>query len=71
MDEDNKFYLSFDKLPESKTWQVGKAYRVKVVLRQTGSDENGATFEVVDATSMEPADKHKQRFLSDGGYFKG
>lgn len=64
-------YIKFDKLPEAKDWRVGQAYRCKVVLKQVGSDENGATFEIVDATSMEPTDKGKQRWLSDGGYFKG
>lgn len=68
---DNVVDITFDKLPEAKDWKVGKAYRVKTVLRMTGSDEDGATFEVVDATSMEPADKGKQSFLSEGGYFKG
>ena len=64
-------YIPFEKLPEAKDWKVGQAYRIKSVLRQTGSDENGATFEIVDATSMEPADKGKQRWLSESGFFKG
>lgn len=71
MDQDNIVDITFDKLPEAKDWKVGKAYRVKVVLRMTGSDEDGATFEVVDANSLEPTDKSKRRYLSEGGYING
>ena len=64
-------HIPFDILPESRNWSVGKAYRVRLVLRQTGSTEDGATFEVVDATSLEPADKGKRYFVSESGSLKG
>lgn len=64
-------FIPFDKLPEGRLWEVGRSYRVKAVLRQVGTLENGATFEVVDATSLEPEDKGKRHYLTEGGYVKG
>ena len=62
--------LPFDVLPESRDWTVGKAYRVRVVLRQTGVGEEGADFEVVDATSLEPGDKGRRYYVTDSGTLK-
>ena len=63
-------HIPFDVLPEGRSWSVGKSYRVKAVLRQTGVSEDGAMFEIIDATSLEPNDQQKRRFMSDGGYTK-
>lgn len=61
--------LSFDILPDSRHWAVNSVYRVKLALRQVGLSEEDATFEVVDASSLEPDDKAKKRFLTtEGGY---
>lgn len=65
-----KLYLPYDVLPEGQNWRVGQSYRVKIVLRQVGVKERGADFEVVDATSMEPADKASRKWLTEGGYMK-
>lgn len=61
--------IPFEILPEAKSWQVGKTYRVKMVLRQTGMDEQGATFDILDASSLDTADIPGRRkwFLSDSG----
>lgn len=63
--------VPFDKLPEARDWRVGQTYRTKMVLKQTGQNERGADFDVVDATSLEPIDKANQHFLSDGGMYVG
>ena len=63
-------YLPYNILPEGQNWKVGQSYRVKVVLRQVGLEEDGAEFEVVDATSMEPSDKMARKWLTEGGYLK-
>lgn len=63
--------IPFEVLPESRSWQIGRSYRAKVVLRQIGMAEQGADFEVIDATSLEPEDKSKRHYLTDGGYLKG
>lgn len=60
-------FVPFEKLPESRDWRVGQTYRAKMVLKQTGLDDYGANFDVVDATSLEPNDRANQHFLSDGG----
>lgn len=63
--------IPYDTLPEARDWRVGKTYRAKTVLRQVGSHEDGAEFELVDATSLESQDKGRQRyFLSDGGSYR-
>lgn len=63
-------HISFDHLPEARDWKVGKKYHVKMVLKQVGMNEDGAEFEVVDATSMEDRAHKVKRFLSgDGSYF--
>jgi hypothetical protein len=61
-----------EKLPEIRTWRVGKTYRVKLVLKQVAMEENSGTFEIIDATSLEPVDKANQAFLnSDSGMYVG
>jgi len=60
-------YLPFEMLPEGKDWKVGKAYRVKLVLKQSGMQEEGANFEVVDATSLEPNEKGRRYITSESG----
>lgn len=62
--------IPFDVLPEAKTWAIGKAYRVRVVLRQTGSTEEGAQFEIVDAKSLEPEDKGRRYYITESGIMK-
>lgn len=63
-------HIPFDILPEGQHWQVGKSYRVRLVLRQTGTYEKGAMYEIVDATSLEPADKGRRYFMSESGSIK-
>ena len=63
--------IPFDVLPEAKNWSVGKAYRVRLVLRQIVTGESGAEFEVVDATSLESEDKGRRYFSSENGVLKG
>lgn len=63
--------IPFTLLPEGRFWEVGRSYRVKAVLRQVTTSELGASFELVDATSLEPEDKGKRHYLTDGGYTKG
>lgn len=64
-------FVPFDVLPEAREWKVGKVYRTKMVLKQVGMDENGANFEVIDATSLETRDIHKRYYLSDSGSYCG
>ena len=63
-------FISHDHLPESKNWKIGQSYRVRLVLKQTSSTENGATFEVVDATSLEREDKGRRYYTSENGSLK-
>lgn len=64
--------LPLSVLPEAKEWPIGGTYRVKLVLKQTALSETSATFEVIDANSLEPEDKGKQSFLnSDSGMYIG
>lgn len=63
--------IPFEILPEGRFWKVGQSYRVRVVLRQVTTGEDSATYEVIDATSMESADSSRGKFLrSEGGYVK-
>lgn len=64
-------FISHEVLPESRNWKVGKSYRVKAVLRQVGTSEHGANFELVDVTSLEPEDKSTRRYFSENGFIKG
>lgn len=64
--------LGFDKLPEAKDWKVGDTYRVRMVLKQTSLNSQSATFEIVDASSLEAVDKAKSNILlSDEGMYMG
>ena len=60
-------FISYDKLPEGRDWKVGQSYRVRLVLRQVSQHEEGCTYEVVDATSLEPADKGRRYYTSENG----
>lgn len=68
----NPTHIPYGVLPESRDWRPGKTYRVKAVVKQTGSNEDGADFEIVDATSLESSDSSNRRkyFLSDGGSYR-
>ena len=63
-------FVSFDLLPEARDWKVGKTYRVKMVLKQTSESEEGASFDIVDASSLEPAERGKSYFMTEGGTLK-
>ena len=66
-----RVYIPFDILSDAREWANGKNYRVKVVLRQVESSEEGATFELIDVNSLEPAESEGRRVLhSEGGYIK-
>ena len=72
MQEQNKqTFIPYSVLPDSREWRVGHTYRAKMVMKQIGTDEKGANFEVVDATSLEPNEARKRYFLSDGGSYRG
>ena len=60
--------IPFSLLPEGRFWSVGKIYRVKMVLRQTGMTEDSATFEVHDATAMNKLDRARHEFLLGNRY---
>ena len=63
--------IPFTLLPEGRYWKVGQTYRAKLVLRQVSTGEEDATYEVVDASSLEVGDASKGKFLrSEGGYVK-
>lgn len=63
-------FVPFDLMPESESWGIGNTYRAKVVLKQISTVENGALFELIDASSLEPGDSSKRRYITDGGYMK-
>ena len=63
-------YIPFEMLPEGQNWTIGKSYRVKLVLKQTGASEDSAQFEIVDATSLEAPDRGMRSFISDGGAYR-
>ena len=63
-------FISYDHLPEGKNWKVGMTYRVRLVLKQVGMEEDGATYEVVDATSLEREDKGRRYYTSENGSLK-
>ena len=63
--------IPFELLPEGERWKVGHSYRVRLVLRQVRTGEQDATFEVVDAVSLENGGREGGRTLpSDGGYIR-
>ena len=63
-------HIPHDILPESKTWDIGKVYRVKMILKQVGSYEDGADFEIIDADSLEREDKSRRYFTTESGIIK-
>ncbi len=66
-----RIFIPFSLLREGKRWEVGRSYLIKIVARETGQEEDGATFQIIDATSLEPEDGARRKFLySDGGMFK-
>lgn len=67
----DSIFVPFDKLPEAKNWQMGSNYRTRFLLKQTGLSEQGATFDVVDASSLELRDKANEAFMSEGGSYVG
>ena len=67
----NRIYIPYSDLEDAKHWSVGKSYRIKMVIKQVASEEKGASFEIVDANSLEPDDKGNRFFLSEGGSYKG
>ena len=62
--------INYSDLPEARDWKVGKIYRVKMVLRQTGADEEGTSFDLVDVTSLEPT-RRSSVITSEGGEYRG
>ena len=69
--EKNITFIPYDKLPEARDWRVGRIYRVKMVIKQVAQMENGANFEVEDATSLEQNEARKRAFISDSGSYGG
>ena len=63
-------FIPYDKLPEGRNWKVGQTYRVRVVLKQVSMQEEGATYDVVDATSLEREDKGRRYYSSESGSLK-
>ena len=63
-------HIPHDLLPESKTWTIGKIYRVKLVLKQVSAYEDGTDFEIVDANSLESEDKGRRYFTTEAGILK-
>lgn len=63
-------HLPFDLLAEGRKWEVGKQYRVRLVLREIEKGEGGATFEVVDAFSLESPEKGGRYFVTESGSYK-
>ena len=70
MPKQKGIYIPFDELAEGRNWKIGQIYRIKAVLRQVGADEDGATYQIVDATSLE-RDGKRRFFNSDGGSYGG
>lgn len=70
MADKSKIFVSFDKLPEGRNWKLGQSYRVRLVLKQVGLEEEGSTYEVVDATSLEREDKGRRYYTSENGSLK-
>lgn len=63
-------YIPFSLLPESRQWHISKAYRVRVILRQTSLSESGANFEIIDTLSLEPSDKGRRYMVTESGILK-
>ena len=62
--------LNFDELPEGKEWRIGRSYRVRLVLKEISKSGDEATFEVMDAMSLENKQEHKKYFVTEGGVLK-
>lgn len=68
METKPQLFIPYELLPECKGWKIGKVYRVRAVLRQTNSSEQGATFELEDATALDTGSGQGATFLlSDDG----
>lgn len=63
-------HIPLSLLPEAKQWTVGRKYRVRLVLQQASLSETDASFEVIDAVSLEIRDKAAQFYASEGGSYK-
>lgn len=68
--KDMATFIPYEVLPEARNWRVGHIYRVKMVMKQVSQGEEGAIFEIVDATSLE-RDKRQRYYLSEGGSYGG
>lgn len=66
-------FIPYELLPESHNWKPGETYRIKAVLKQINTGIDGATFEVMDATSLEVSDRGMlgRHYMSDEGMYKG
>ena len=65
-------YIPFELLGDAQHWEVGQTYRIKVVVKQKSLDENGAEFEIVDASSLEsPKRGEPSNVSSDSGTYRG
>ncbi len=71
MNEDKSMVtIPYSVLDEAQDWKNGKVYRVKMVLKQTGSSENSADFEILDASSMNGSPAKSHDYFTDTGYVK-
>jgi len=61
-------HLDFNMLPESRTWQIGRTYKLEIIVQQKSMDDSSASFEVSSAKSLNPKDKKTRTYLTDGGY---
>ena len=66
MESKPQVFIPYNLLPEAKDWKNGRVYRVRAVLRQTGSSEQGSTFELEDAVSLD-GEKAATYLTSDDG----
>ena len=62
--------IPFELLPEGRKWKVGKSYRVRLLLRQVSTNEEGASFEVLDAFSLESPERGGRYFVTESGSYK-
>ncbi|MCK9370412.1 hypothetical protein M0R04_10930 [Candidatus Dojkabacteria bacterium] len=65
-------YIPYDRLTAGKDWEIGQTYRIKLIVKQKTKDEDGAMFEIIDASSLEmPGRKERAEIHSDSGTYKG
>jgi len=65
-------YIPHNLLPEGKDWEIGQTYRIKLVVKQTSKDETNASFEIIDASSLESRDRGiPSNVSSDSGTYRG